>query len=192
MKVKEPDIGYYMSLQYPIRVEPIPSQLGGGWVACVPVLGEKVFRGTGDTPEDALRELEDLKDVYFMQMIRKGRQIPPPPEPRPRQCSGQVLVRMLPSMHAELATRADEEGVSINNLIISFVSRGLGELAALREFRQEVALLSLSNVCQLYVSGQAYMPRIADESHPDWSGLLRGAHRSGARSQDTHYSIRSR
>ncbi|MGH2371325.1 MAG: toxin-antitoxin system HicB family antitoxin [Chloroflexota bacterium] len=59
-------------------------------------------------------------------------------EPRPTQrrrkrgrpadgYNGRLLVRVPRSVHQELAERAEAEGTTINQLVLSYVSRGLGE-----------------------------------------------------------------
>ena len=43
-----------------------------------------------------------------------------------RPMTGRVLVRMPPSLHAELADRAKEQGVSTNQLIVALLAGGVG------------------------------------------------------------------
>jgi hypothetical protein len=52
-----------------------------------------------------------------------------PPRPRgrkPTNPNGRLLVRLPLSLHKELATKAAAEGVSVNQLVVAYVSRGLG------------------------------------------------------------------
>lgn len=57
----------------------------------------------------------------------------PAPGPRPKRgrpaagFNGRILVRVPKSVHRELAERATSEGTTINQLILSYLSRGLGQ-----------------------------------------------------------------
>ena len=46
---------------------------------------------------------------------------------RPTAASGRFLVRVPRSVHSDLVTRAAAEGVSVNQLVASYIARGLGE-----------------------------------------------------------------
>lgn len=79
-------------------------------------------------------EAEDAaKGVVEPRAVEAGRRIRPAPAPRPKRgrpaadFNGRILVRVPRSVHRELAERAVSEGTTINQLILSFVSRGLGQ-----------------------------------------------------------------
>jgi len=72
------NISYYLNLPYNIEVEKIPSDEGGGYCACIPVLGRWAFIGDGETPEEALKHLEEVKKDLFEEYIKKGIAIPEP------------------------------------------------------------------------------------------------------------------
>ncbi len=44
--------------------------------------------------------------------------------------SGQFRLRVPRSLHAELAARAEAEGVSLNALVVSYIARGLGSASS--------------------------------------------------------------
>jgi antitoxin HicB len=51
----------------------------------------------------------------------------PIPIPRPQPShSGQLRLRMPKSLHQAMAARADQEGVSLNALALTYLSRGVG------------------------------------------------------------------
>ena len=49
----------------------------------------------------------------------------PPPQPQSTY-SGQLRLRMPRSLHQAMAARADQEGVSLNTLAVTYLSRGVG------------------------------------------------------------------
>ncbi|MDI6736133.1 MAG: type II toxin-antitoxin system HicB family antitoxin, partial [bacterium] len=53
------DINYYMNLKYPIKITPILEEEGGGYCAEIPDLYGCL--GDGETIEESLRNLEDVK-----------------------------------------------------------------------------------------------------------------------------------
>jgi len=68
----EKDKAYYMSLNYPVQIEKVDE----GICAFIPMLrGCKAF---GETPEIALKELEDVKEGFFDVFLEMGKSIPEP------------------------------------------------------------------------------------------------------------------
>lgn len=92
----------------------------------------------GDTPSEALAELDVVLDGALAVHREEGWPIPEPlapPEPRALP-SGKFVLRLPRSLHARLVRRADHEGVSLNALAIALLAEGVatmrttGELAA--------------------------------------------------------------
>lgn len=48
-----------------IKLEVIPEDMGGGWMASIPALGEWTFLGDGETPEEAIEHLREVFDLFF-------------------------------------------------------------------------------------------------------------------------------
>jgi len=78
MKRTKKGLDYYLKLRYAIQIMPIPEEEGGGYSACIPELGKWAFVGDGDTIEEALRNLEEVKRDYFEDYLKKGIEIPKP------------------------------------------------------------------------------------------------------------------
>ena len=97
---------------YGIRVFPVSPENGGGWAAVVPELPG--CSACGDSPGEAMAELQDA---------------PEPKQWAPDKFSGKLTVRLPKSLHRELAECASEQGVSINSLMVSMISRGLAQLS---------------------------------------------------------------
>jgi predicted RNase H-like HicB family nuclease len=72
------DLDYYMGLDYPISIRRLSDEEGGGYVVSIPLLGEHTFTAAGDTVEESLRILEDVKRDHFRRMLELGIEIPEP------------------------------------------------------------------------------------------------------------------
>lgn len=70
---------------------------------------------------DAISGLVSLVDAVLQDMEDRGERIPEPLSLR--TYSGNVRLRMPPEQHRDLAMLAAEEGVSLNRLICSLISR---------------------------------------------------------------------
>jgi antitoxin HicB len=77
----------------------------------------------GETEEEALEMLREAMAAWIESALIDG---DPVPEPTPDPAhSGRVLVRMPKSLHRCLAERAKEEGVSLNQMAVTILARGL-------------------------------------------------------------------
>jgi predicted RNase H-like HicB family nuclease len=77
----------------------------------------------GDTPEEALAELPDAMIAYLESMLLAGETVPEPDATH--QYNGKVLVRMPKTLHRRLIERAEDEGVSANQLAVALLSHAL-------------------------------------------------------------------
>ncbi len=55
----------HFSHEYLIAIRRLPSEWGGGYMACIPQLGTACFHGEGETPEEALNNLQCLYDELW-------------------------------------------------------------------------------------------------------------------------------
>lgn len=128
----------YRALDYPVEIRRLPAEEGGGYVACIPMLGRWTVQAAGDTVEEALEILEEVKDTVFAHLQEQGIAIPePPPLEEPRQYQGKIVLRVPSAMHEELLRRAEQEGCSLNQFIQNALSRYLGGLHAMEVAWQE-------------------------------------------------------
>jgi antitoxin HicB len=72
------DLDYYMRLEYPVVIRRLSDDEGDGYMASIPLLGEHTFTAAGNTVEEALRVLEDVKRDHFRRMLELGIEIPEP------------------------------------------------------------------------------------------------------------------
>ena len=110
------DLSYYLGLEYPIHVRPIPKEKGGGYEASIPQLGRYTIVGDGDTIEGALKNLEKTKKEYFKKFFKEGSSIPEP-APDEEDFSGKLLLRIPPYLHMVLTEQANNYGISLNQHI---------------------------------------------------------------------------
>ncbi|MCS6830028.1 MAG: YlcI/YnfO family protein [Armatimonadota bacterium] len=128
----------YSALDYPVEIRRLPEEEGGGYIACIPMLGRWTVQAVGDTLEETLQLLEEVKDTVFAHLQERGFAIPePPPLEEPKQYQGKIVLRVPPVMHEELIHRAEQEGCSLNQFIQNALSRYLGGLQAMETVWKE-------------------------------------------------------
>lgn len=89
-------------------------------VTCPELPGLSAF---GDTEEDALREAKIALGLFIEDMRESGEPLPVPQAAH--SYSGQFRVRLPRTLHRQLAERAEEEGVSLNSLVMTYLSGSL-------------------------------------------------------------------
>jgi antitoxin HicB len=115
------EVEYYANLPYQIVIEKWEDQ-GGYYAARVVELPGLLM--TGDTPAEAIAELEDVKRDWIETYLELGNKMPEPLNLRSH--SGNIRVRMEPSLHSDLALFAELEGVSLNQFITTALSQAVG------------------------------------------------------------------
>jgi len=74
----------------------------------------------GSTPEKALKEIKSALEVAIKWMIEEGEPIPVPFGIK--KFSGKLPLRTSEEIHRKIAMEASEQGISINQYIISKIS----------------------------------------------------------------------
>ena len=110
------DLNYFLGLRYRIGLE---QDEDGGFVAHHPELPGCVAQG--ETPDEAVDSLRAARELWIEVRLEDGLSVP---EPKPEiHYSGKFLVRLPKSLHAELADAAESDGSSLNQLVVSALSR---------------------------------------------------------------------
>ena len=117
----ESKVQYYDSLPYTFVIERRDDQ-GTYYVARVIELPDLFM--VGKTSAEAIVELESVKKEWIKTYLELGNKMPEPL--KLRNYKGQYLIRMQPSLHEALAFRAQLEGVSINQYMVSALARTIG------------------------------------------------------------------
>jgi antitoxin HicB len=112
-------LGYYLNLKYPATIEEAPE--GGYFVQIEDLPG---CYSQGETVEEAMEMIEEARQLWLESAYEDGLDIPLPRGER--EYSGKFNVRFPKSLHRKLDQMADREGVSLNQFLVSTLSREVG------------------------------------------------------------------
>ena len=131
---------YYLGLNYAVSLRRLTEAEGGGYAATIPQLGEKTFVAVGDTREEALDALEELRQYLIPIFIEEGTVLPEPQEDTEAfsSYSGNVMLRLPRLLHGQLAAQAKKNGCSINKLATQYLTQGMTASITLDSVRQAV------------------------------------------------------
>lgn len=104
---------------YPIVLEPLSDDDGGGWLATVPDLPGCM--SDGETREEAARNVQGAIVSWVEAAEELGRQVPVPGSAR-----GEWRQRVPKTLHEKLKRLAEAEGVSLNALVTSVLAERVG------------------------------------------------------------------
>jgi antitoxin HicB len=107
---------------YTIQMWPLAKDEGGGWLITFPDLPGCM--SDGESIEEAIRNGQDALGCYLAVTKKYGDALPKPGSAS--RTSGQFRLRAPKSLHARLAARARQEGVSMNTLAVALLAEGLG------------------------------------------------------------------
>ena len=108
-------------IDYPFEIRPLSKEEGGGYSITFPDLPG--CYSDGATPEEAITNGRDALESWLAVVREFGDKLPKPFS----NVSGRFVQRVPRSLHAQLIARAKIEGVSLNTLVVSIVSQGLGQ-----------------------------------------------------------------
>lgn len=112
--------------QYPFEIRPLAAEDGGGFLISFPDFTECI--SDGETPEEAIRNGWDALAETIAAL--EDMHLPVPKPGSGGSHSGRFVQRVPKSMHSQLASRARQEGVSINMLVTAMLAEGLGRREA--------------------------------------------------------------
>jgi antitoxin HicB len=109
---------------YPFEIVPLGDEDGPGFLISFPDLPG--CQSDGATVEEAIRNGADAEKAWLQASAKWGDPIPKPGEGAKK---GAFRTRVPASLHARLAARAKQEGVSMNTLAVALLAEGLGRRA---------------------------------------------------------------
>lgn len=133
----------YLDLVYPYELTPEHD----GFFARHPDLPGCMSEG--DTPEEAMRNLDEAREAWIETRLENGF---PVPEPRTGDFSGKISLRMPSGLHERLSELATKEGVSLNLLLNKILAEYMGGVA--RESAIERRLDKLTNLVRESAPGR--------------------------------------
>lgn len=131
IKGKEKPMEYYMNLPYVIEV--IPEEAGGYSVKIEELPG---CISQGETIDEAINNIKEAQEGWLEVAIEEGLEIPLPKVME--EYSGKFVLRVPKSLHRKLSNLAEEESVSLNQMIVSLLS----ERFPLRKIENKIQILS--------------------------------------------------
>ena len=124
LKTKNKKLEHYLNLTYPIQLLKIPDDEGGGWEVSIPLLGRYAFRADGETPQEALKNLEEIKRTLFEEHISDGVKIPEPVKDEKKDnYSGKFIVRIPKELHEKISYQAKRNSISLNQYILYLLTQ---------------------------------------------------------------------
>jgi len=110
---------------YPYTIRPLSKEEGGGYFIEYPDLPGCCSDGA--TVLEARENGREAALCWLQTAIEDGEKIPSPGAiSKIEHCSGRLSQRVPKSIHRRLQHRAKVEGVSVNQLVISYIAEGLG------------------------------------------------------------------
>jgi antitoxin HicB len=107
---------------YPFEVRPLSTEEGGGYLISFPDFAECI--SDGESVDEAIENGRDALKATIAAL--KSKKLPVPVPNGGGVASGKFVARVPKTVHAQLATRARAEGVSLNALVLTFIAQGLG------------------------------------------------------------------
>lgn len=109
-------------IEYPFEIRPLSAEEGGGFLISYPDFSDCISDGA--SIEEAIVNGRDALKSTIAAL--KAKELPVPAPNGGSVASGKFVARVPKTVHAQLATRAKAEGVSLNSLVLTFIAEGLG------------------------------------------------------------------
>lgn len=114
---------YYLDLNYPMEIQKISEEEGGGYKATIPQLGKYAFVGDGDNIEEAIDSLNNIKEYLFKKYIAEGIPFPEPQAEEEKEYSGKFLLRVPKELHRFLVREAKKNETTLNQYCTYILTR---------------------------------------------------------------------
>lgn len=125
-------VEYYMGLPYEKTIKEVPKDEGGGYVVSVPRLGSSSTYAWGESESEALEAIREIMHDNFKSWIEGGYPIPEP-DAEDKKYSGKILLRTTSGVHKFLAEMANDQSISLNQLLNNIMHEAIGAVKATPE-----------------------------------------------------------
>lgn len=119
------DLQYYLGLNYDVIVKKHEDEGEIMYAAFTRELDKNTFYGVGNTPQEAIESLENVKRELFPYYMGKGFEIAEPENKEEGLPSGKFIVRTSPQIHGHLLKMAKKHRQSLNSYINFLLSQSL-------------------------------------------------------------------
>jgi hypothetical protein len=121
---------------YQVTLSALSKEDGGGFLAEVFELPGCI--ADGETKTEALRNISNAIASWIETAKAEGRDIPAPKLYTDEAPSGKFTTRVPRSIHTALIKIAEQDGVSLNSLVNSFLAMGIGRVYGAEEQQRAV------------------------------------------------------
>lgn len=104
-----------LARRYPVTLHP---EAEGGYTAQIERLPGCISQG--ETLEEAMAMIDDARRLWIETAVEEGNPVPAPDDDAAH--SGRILLRLPRSLHQRIARTAAQEGVSLNQYLVSIIS----------------------------------------------------------------------
>lgn len=126
------DIEYYMSLRYPIEVQELELEAHMRYFVCIPQLGSSAVNGIGNTVDEAIKCMNDVKRDIFESLMEHD---VPIPEPETDDFRNRTLRITIPKdVFYDIVTSSIKSNIHLNDLIVSVLKKYFKSKSTLFEF----------------------------------------------------------
>jgi predicted RNase H-like HicB family nuclease len=129
-KTERKPLEFYLGLKYPITIIP---DVSGGYVAEIEDLPGCMTQG--ETLEETFGNMEEARRLWIESAYEDRQDIPAPKADE--EYSGKFLIRTPKSLHRKLYHMASEEGVSLNQFLVSTLAQAVGYIEARQESKAQ-------------------------------------------------------
>ncbi|RXZ84160.1 type II toxin-antitoxin system HicB family antitoxin [Paenibacillaceae bacterium] len=111
------DLSYYMTLPYTLIVKEMNDESGSYFYGTYAELDG--CQSTAASMQELLEDIREAKEGWIAVKLEHGDPVPEPQD----SFSGKFVVRVPKSLHQQLAMKADQEGVSLNQFVLYKLSK---------------------------------------------------------------------
>jgi len=111
----------YLKLPYKVIIQEMNDESGHYYYATVAELNGCM--SDGETVEQAYKNIHEAMELHIECMIAENMEVPLPETQQTEKYSGKFLTRVPKELHANLVRTAQQQGISLNQLVLYKLAR---------------------------------------------------------------------